>query len=91
MRHSIVIAVLIQAGLLAVSGSSSAQFAPAATTNPATPYFSRPYKEIAACEKGTFTCREYCAKCNPVSACEVACVRNGNRCVGTVCRERHKQ
>jgi hypothetical protein len=91
MRCFLIVAVVIQGCLLAFSGNASAQIAPAVATSPATPNFSRPYKEIAACEKGTFTCREYCAKCNPVSACEVACVQMNNRCVGKVCRERHKQ
>jgi hypothetical protein len=91
MRRLTIIAVLIQTGLLAISGSSSAQIVPTTAISPAVPNFSRPYKEIAACEKGTFSCREYCAKCNPVSSCEVACVQRGNPCVGTVCRAIHKK
>ena len=51
---------------------------------------SVPPTVVAACPKGEITCREYCAKCNPVSACEVACVRMNNRCVGSACRAIHK-
>ena len=51
---------------------------------------STPRQQVAGCEKGEITCREYCAKCNPVSACEVSCVRMNNRCVGAVCQARHK-
>ncbi len=52
---------------------------------------SRLYQPLAACSKGEITCRDYCAKCNPISSCEVACVRMHNRCVGALCQERHKK
>lgn len=84
--------MLIAAAIVGL-GASSAFASTSSLFNGAPPVrnMSVPVQSKSVCEAGQITCREYCAKCNPVSACEVACVKNGNRCVGSRCRDIHKK
>jgi hypothetical protein len=91
MRLFILVSAIACSILSSTADVSVAQTAPVLKFGFGGAGISAPGQLVAGCEKGEITCREYCAKCNPVSACETSCVRMNNRCVGAICRDRHKK